>query len=181
MAGKKPIFSAQDALALAGAVCISLLAIFLFSRVGELRNMGYFGVFFISLISSATVFVPMPGFAVVFAMGAFLNPLLVGIAAGIGSGLGETTGYLAGFAGHDAVMRTKLFRQHKEGIEKYGPLAIFALAFVPNPVFDIAGVASGAIKMPLWKFLIATILGKTARYILLAYAGGIAYGFWQWG
>jgi len=33
----------------------------------------------------------------------------------------------------------------------------------------------------LWKFLIATILGKTARYILLAYAGGIAYGYWQWG
>lgn len=178
---KKPLFSNQDALAIAGAIVISLLAMFLFSRLGELRHLGYAGVFFISLISSATVFVPLPGFAIVFAMGAFLNPVLVGIAAGVGSGLGEITGYLAGFAGHDAVMRTHTFHQHKKGIEKYGPLAIFALAFVPNPVFDIAGVASGAIKMPLWQFLAATILGKTARFILLAMLGGYAYGFWQWG
>jgi len=181
MAREAPIFSRKDALALAGAVCISLLAMYLFSRVQGLQDWGYAGVFFISLVSSATVFVPMPGFAIVFAMGAFLNPVLVGIAAGVGSGIGELTGYLAGFAGHDAVQRTRIFRQHKEGIEKYGPLAIFALAFVPNPMFDVAGVAAGAIKMPLWKFLLATIAGKTLRYILLAYAGGIAYGFWQWG
>ncbi|MCX6771622.1 MAG: VTT domain-containing protein [Candidatus Micrarchaeota archaeon] len=178
---KKPLFSRQDAFALVGAICISLLAIILFTRVGELRHMGYIGVFFISLISSATVFVPLPGFAIVFAMGAFLNPVLVGIAAGIGSGLGEITGYLAGFAGHDAVMGTKLFRQHKRGIEKYGSLAIFALAFIPNPAFDVAGIAAGATRMPLWKFALATIAGKTLRFVLLAYLGGYAYGFWQWG
>ena len=177
---KKPLFSRQDALALAGAVLISLLALLLFSRVGELRHMGYLGIFIVSLISSATIFLPLPGFAVVFGMGAFLNPVLVGIVAGTGSGLGEITGYLAGFAGHDAMMKTKLFRQHKRDIEKYGPLAIFALAFVPNPVFDLAGMASGAIKMPLWQFLLATIAGKTLRFILLAYAGGIAFGYWQW-
>jgi membrane protein YqaA with SNARE-associated domain len=77
-------------------------------------------------------------------------------------------------------MRTKLFRQHKTGIEKYGPLGIFALAFVPNPIFDVAGVAAGAIKMPVWKFALAAICGKVLRYVLLAYAGGFAYGFWQW-
>jgi len=181
MPTKKPLFSRQDAFALVGAICISLLAIILFTRVGELRHLGYFGVFLISLVSSATVFVPLPGFAVVFAMGAFLNPLLVGIAAGVGSGIGEITGYLVGFAGHDAAMGTKLFRRHKREIEKYGPLAIFALAFVPNPAFDVAGIAAGAIKMPIWKFALATIAGKTLRFILLAYAGGIAYGFWQWG
>ena len=178
---KKPLFSRQDALALIGAICISIVAMFLFSRVGELRHLGYFGVFLISLLSSATIFLPLPGFAVAFAMGAFLNPVLVGIAAGVGAGIGETTGYLAGFAGHDAMMRTGVFRRHKQDIEKYGPLAIFVLAFVPNPVFDLAGMAAGAIRMPLWKFVIATIAGKTLRFILLAYAGGIAYGFWQWG
>ena len=177
---KKPLFTSHDALALAGAVCISLLAMFLFSRVQGVQDWGYLGVFIISLVSSATVFVPMPGFAIVFAMGAFLSPVLVGIAAGIGSGIGELTGYLAGFAGHDAVQRTRIFRKHMEGIVKYGPFAVFALAFVPNPVFDIAGVTAGAIKMPLWQFLAATILGKSARYILLAMLGGYAYGFWHW-
>jgi len=180
MAAKKQLFSRQDALALAGAALISLLAIILFSKIGELRHLGYAGVFFISLISSATVFLPLPGFAVVFAMGAYLNPVLLGIAAGLGSGIGEISGYLVGYAGHDAAMGTRLFRQHKRGIEKYGVLAIFALAFVPNPAFDVAGIAAGAIKMPLWKFVLATCAGKILRYILLAYAGGIAYGAWQW-
>jgi membrane protein YqaA with SNARE-associated domain len=180
MEKEKPLFCASNLLSLLGAIAISLIAIFLFSKVGALRDMGYLGVFFISLISSATIFIPLPGFAIVFAMGAFLNPLGVGIAAGLGSGIGEISGYLAGFAGHDAVMRTKLFRQHKHGIEKYGPAGIFVLAFVPNPIFDVAGVAAGAIKMPVWKFALAAVAGKVLRYVLLAYLGGYAYGFWHW-
>jgi membrane protein YqaA with SNARE-associated domain len=180
MTWKPPLLSRQNLLSLSCAVAISLLAILLFSRIGPLRDMGYAGVFFISLISSATVFVPLPGFAVVFAMGAFLNPLFVGIAAGVGSGLGEISGYLAGFAGHDAVTKTQVFRHHKKGIVKYGPVGIFALAFVPNPIFDVAGIAAGAIKMPMWQFVLATVAGKVLRYVLLAYAGGYAHGAWQW-
>lgn len=173
---RPPLFTAKDALSLLAAIAISLGAIYAFSHIGPLRELGYPGIFVISLISSATILLPMPGFAVVFAMGAYLNPVLVGIAAGLGSGIGEVSGYLAGFAGHDAVQRTRLYSQHKRGLEKYGPLGIFVLAFVPNPAFDIAGIAAGAIKMPIWQFLAATIAGKCARYILVAYAGGAAAG-----
>jgi membrane protein YqaA with SNARE-associated domain len=177
MAGETPIFSRKDALALAGAMCISLLAMYLFTRVQPSQEWGYAGVFLVSLLSSATIFVPLPGFALVFAMGAFLNPVLVGIVAGIGSGIGELSGYLAGAAGHNAVERTRLFRDHRKGVAKYGPLAIFFLAFIPNPAFDIAGIAAGAIRMPPWLFLLATAAGKTLRYIIVAYAGGAAAGF----
>ncbi|MCX8195412.1 MAG: hypothetical protein N3G22_04905, partial [Candidatus Micrarchaeota archaeon] len=72
---EEPIFTAKNALSLVGAVAISILALALFSKVESLRSMGYIGVFLISLISSATVLFPLPGFAVVFAMGAFLNPV----------------------------------------------------------------------------------------------------------
>jgi len=168
------LFGRDSLFSLAGAVAITLIAIYSFSQFHFLRQLGYPGIFLISLISSATVFVPLPGFAVVFAMGAYLNPLLVGIAAGLGSGIGEISGYLAGYAGHGAVERTRIFRSHKKQIEKYGAPAIFLLAFLPNPIFDVAGVASGAIKMPMWKFLLATVCGKILRYILLAYAGGAA-------
>lgn len=170
-------FTRQDMLSLISAIVISLVAIYLFSQVSLLRGMGYTGVFLISLISSATVLVPLPGFAVVFAMGASLNPILVGIAAGLGSGIGEISGYLIGFAGHDAVMRTKIYRRHKKHIEKGGPIAIFVLAFLPNPIFDIAGIAAGAIKMPVWKFLLATCAGKILRFIALAYMGSYAGAF----
>ena len=173
---KKPLFSCKNALSLAGAITITAAAVFLFSKVEFLQQFGYMGIFLISLISSATVFIPLPGFAVVFAMGAVLNPVLVGIVAGLGSGIGELSGYLAGFAGHSAVTRTKLFMAHKEQIGKKGPLAIFLLAFFPNPVFDVAGVAAGAIKMPVLKFLLAAVAGKIARYIIVAQIGGFALG-----
>jgi len=168
------LFSKDNLLSLAGAIAISALAVFLFSQVEAFRQMGYAGIFLISLISSATVLLPLPGFAVVFAMGAYLNPLFVGIAAGAGSGIGEISGYLAGYAGRGAATRTRIYRSHKEQISKYGPFAIFALAFIPNPLFDIAGIVSGAIKMPMWQFLLSACAGKILRYILVAYAGGLA-------
>ena len=180
MAGKKtgrPLLGRENAISLASAVAITAAAIYLFSRVPALQQLGYPGVFLISLISSATVFIPLPGFAVVFAMGRILDPTLVGIAAGLGSGIGEISGYLAGYAGHDALMRTGVYKSHKKQIQKYGAPAIFVLAFLPNPLFDVAGVVSGAIKMPWWQFLAATTAGKVLRYVLLAHIGGASAAF----
>ena len=56
-------------------------------------------------------------------------------------------------------------------IDKYGIWAIFALALIPNPLFDIAGLAAGAAGIAWWKFLIAAGIGKTIRAIAFAYIG----------
>jgi membrane protein YqaA with SNARE-associated domain len=48
--------------------------------------------------------------------------------------------------------------------------AIFMFALIPNPIFDAAGAISGALKMPLWQFLVAAGLGKTLRMLVGAYA-----------
>jgi len=48
---------------------------------------------------------------------------------------------------------------------------IVALAFIPNPLFDLAGMASGALKLPLWKFLLACVIGKILKMLMFAYAG----------
>jgi membrane protein YqaA with SNARE-associated domain len=174
-AASPPLFTAKDALSLLAAIAITAICFFAFSHAqGLVQEWGYAGVFIISLLSSATVFLPLPGFAVVAAASAYLNPLLLGVAAGLGSGLGEITGYLAGFSGHDAIGRTKLFAQHKKLLAGYGPFAIFFLSFFPNPIFDIAGLAAGAMKMPMWKFLAATLAGKILRYVLFAYFSGAA-------
>ena len=177
--GKKSSFpfTKEDAISFAFAIAITACALYLSTKILRLSMLGYAGVFLISLISSATVFIPVPGFAIVIALARSLNPVLLGIAAGIGSGIGELSGYLLGYAGHDAVMKTKMFRSHKKQVEKYGMAAIFVLAFLPNPLFDLAGIASGAIKMHWWKFLFATIAGKMLRFILLAYLGLWASGW----
>jgi len=45
------------------------------------------------------------------------------------------------------------------------------LALIPNPFFDLAGMAAGMLKMPLPKFLIACLLGKIIKMWIFAYAG----------
>ena len=56
-------------------------------------------------------------------------------------------------------------------MKRWGPLAVFVLAFIPNPAFDIAGITAGALHMPVWQFLLAAWLGKSLRFILLAALG----------
>ncbi len=175
--GQAPLFTRKNALALFFALAMAAGAAVLFHQFAFLQNIGYAEIFAVSLLSSATILLPLPGFALVFAAAPYLNPFLLGIAAGLGSGLGEISGYLVGFAGHNAVERTRIFRSHKKQIKKYGAPSVFILALIPNPAFDMAGIAAGAMKMRWWEFLAATVGGKTIRYILLAYAGNFSAGW----
>jgi membrane protein YqaA with SNARE-associated domain len=157
--------------ALLAALAFTILAVLAIPYMGEFAKYGYLGAFLVSLISSATVILPVPGFAIVFALAGVLDPLTLGIVAGLGAGLGEITGYLAGFSGSGMVEKSKFYKGHKKEIEKGGPLLIFFLALIPNPAFDVAGIAAGSIRMPAWQFLFATCAGKIIRFVIIAETG----------
>ena len=159
----------KGVLEIAFAVLVIVLIVAFSDRIVELQEYGYAGVFVISLLSAATIFIPAPGWAAVIAMGGVLNPYLVGIVAGIGSGIGELTGYIVGNGARE--LSDANFGKYKELIKKYGAGAVFVLAFIPNPLFDIAGLVAGALKIKIWKFLLACILGRILRYIILAHIG----------
>jgi membrane protein DedA with SNARE-associated domain len=132
---------------------------------------GYPGIFLIALLANATVFVPAPGVAVVFAMGSIFNPLGVALAAGTGGAIGELTGYLAGFSGQAVVERMDVFSKINPWIQKYSGWTILVLAAVPNPFFDIAGIAAGIAKMPLRRFLLFCWMGQLIKMAMFAFAG----------
>lgn len=140
-------------------------------RVESFAQFGYFGAFLIMLIANATVILPAPGVAVVFAMGGLLNPLGVALAAGAGGTLGEMTGYLAGYGGQAAVENTQVYNRILPWVQKYGAWVILVLSAIPNPFFDIAGIAAGISKIPLWKFLLACWVGQTIKMSMFAFAG----------
>ncbi len=158
---------------------LSLLAVvglsaFIFSirnQVESFAAYGYPGVFLIALLSNATVLLPAPGVAVIFAMGSIFHPLGVGLAAAMGGALGELSGYLAGFSGQAIVERMDIYERIHPWVEKYGTLAILILAAVPNPFFDLAGIAAGVTKIPLLQFLLACWVGQTIKMTAFAYAG----------
>lgn len=132
---------------------------------------GYPGIFAIALLTNATVLLPAPGVAVVYAMGAVFNPLWVAVAAGTGGALGELSGYLAGFSGQAVVERNELYRRVLPWVHRYGPWAILMLAAIPNPFFDTAGIIAGITKMPVWSFLLACWGGQLIKMGMFAFAG----------
>jgi len=156
-------------LVIVGGLTIALF--FLRDHIQGLASLGYLGAFLATLASSATILVPIPGIALVFVLGNIWNPLAIGLVSGLGSGLGELTGYAAGYSGRELFQGNRLYSRIADWMERRAAVLIFVFAFVPNPVFDIVGFAAGALRYPVSKFLFFCLLGKTARCILVAYAG----------
>jgi len=150
------------------------LTIFLYlnrEKVRELESFGYPGIFLVSLLANATLILPVPGVLFTSAMGAVFNPFWVAVAAGSGAALGELSGYLAGFSGQGIVEKTKWSEKFERWMRKYGPITILVLSFVPNPIFDVAGITAGILKMPLWQFLLFSWIGKVLKMLVFSYGG----------
>lgn len=140
-------------------------------RVAEFEQFGYAGIFLIALLANATVLLPAPGVAIIYAMGAVFNPFWVGLAAGTGGALGELSGFLAGFSGQAVIERADIYTRIHPWVEKYGGWAILVLSAIPNPFFDVAGIAAGIVKMPIRTFLLFTWVGQIIKMTLFAVAG----------
>ena len=159
-------------LALAFAIAIIAAVPFLPIKWHELKGYGYLGIFIVNVIGSASLFFPVPGLAVAFVGGGVdLNPFLVALLGAAGSTLGETTGWLAGWGGQVVVEKNKRYAQIESWMRRYGDITVFVMAAIPNPLFDVAGLASGSLRYPLWRFLGAAFLGKLVKYTLVSLLG----------
>lgn len=169
---KKTGINVARILAFIFVIAITVYILFLpEDEAARLESYGYAGIFLISILANATVLIPAPGLVIVFSMGAKFSPLLVGLAAGAGATLGELSGYLAGFSGQAIIEDRGRYNQMVRWMEKNGPLTISLLAFIPNPLFDLAGMVAGALKMPVFKFLLYALVGKVIKMVIFAYAG----------
>jgi len=149
--------------------------IYFFRRqLPELARYGYAGVFMITLIANATVFVPIPGVMIVFALGGVFQPWVTAIFAGLGGATGELSGYLLGFSGQGLAERSATYQRLLEWMgknQKFRDLAVLALAAIPNPIFDLAGIAAGTLKVPIYRFWFFCSIGSIIKYMIFGYAG----------
>ena len=138
---------------------------------------GYLGIFFISLIGSMSIFIPIPYTIVIFTMGGLpgFEPLWIAIVAGLGSSVGEFSGYLIGASG-----RLAISQKNKKKIDflmklfkRFGPLAIFLFALTPLPD-DLLFIPLGVMHYhPILAFIPA-FLGKFLSSLIIAYAGRLS-------
>jgi len=144
-------------------------------RIEALQGYSYLGVFFISVLLNATIVLPAGNFLVLATMGAVLpSATLVGLVGGLGAAVGELTGYAAGYSGQAIITRQKVYARLKGWVARWGMLTIFILSVVPF-VFDLAGIAAGVMRFPLWKFFIACWLGRTILYLVIAWGGALGW------
>ena len=139
---------------------------------------GYFGVFFISLVGSLSIIIPVPYTLVIYVMGTVLDPILVAIASGFGSAVGEFSGYALGYYGRAVISEE---RQRKmdfmvKVFDRYGFFAIFFFALTPLPD-DLLFIPLGIMRYKFVKAFIPSFLGKLLMSFILAYSGYLSIGF----
>jgi len=140
----------------------------------RLGALGYIGVFLITLISNATIVVPIPYFGLVAALSPGLSMVGVGIAGALGSVIGESVSFFVGRSGRGVVEQTRFYRWVQRQLEHpwRAFVVLFALSAPPNPAFDVAGLTAGAMGLPYWIFLSAVFLARLVRFGIVAFFGG---------
>jgi len=151
------------------------VVLFLFQdKIEILGDLGYLGVFLVSLIANATIILPMPSLVIILPLVTFLNPLYVGLVAAAGGTLGEMTAYLAGYSGRGIWNDNPNYLKAVAWLKKWGIWVVFIVSATPLPM-DIMGLAAGNLRFPAWQYFIACVPGKIIKYLSLAYAA-----FWGW-
>lgn len=168
-------------LGIVGIVATLLMAmavIYYWEWVRALEGYGYLGAFFISILGGATIIIPVPMLAVVFALGGVMKyTWLVGLAAGLGETLGALTIYITGHGAGTAIYSSKHGRlqaayERLMGLmERRGSVTLFLLSAVINPFFYPAALAAGATEFGIRRYFIICFIGKTIKGMTVVYAG----------
>lgn len=151
-----------DVIALIIFIFVSWLAWKLKDVLKEWMPLTLIGLLLICFVMNSTVLLPSSSLLVVLEYSYVLNPISVIMVGTIGASLGELTGYMVGAEGTSLVRRFKKvsnltkFREHSF-------LWVMLFAFIPFPVFDVAGIMAGSIRMNPFKFLLASFIGKAVK------------------
>lgn len=157
---------------------MAVAVVYFWEFVRGLEGYGYFGAFVISILGGATIIVPVPMLAVVFALGGVMKyPVFVGVAAGLGETLGALTIYMTGYGGgavfaNSSHSRVRAFYSRlMYWMELRGSLILFVLSAVLNPFFYPAALAAGALRFGIRRYFLICLAGKTIKGMTVAFAG----------
>ncbi len=169
------------ALAAIAVFAVSVAVAFIALDLGEddiTGGWGYPMLWIISGLRASSVLLPIPGSGLTIAAGAIMDPLwgipvpiAVGVTAGSAESLGEFTGYWAGVNGGKLMEGRRIYELIRKWIQKAPFPTMVVMSFAPSPLFDVAGLAAGAARVPIRIFYPAILIGKIGRGILMGATG----------
>jgi undecaprenyl-diphosphatase len=129
---------------------------------------GEIGLFIVAFVESSVF--PIPPDIVLISLG-LINPnlsLLYALISTIGSVLGGVAGYYIGLKGGrrvaERLFSKKVLDKVDNYFKEYGSWAVLIAAFSPIP-YKVFTITSGIAKLNLKKFIIASIIGRGARFV----------------
>jgi len=160
-------------ISLAVTIALSLFILQHRSYIEEIAEWGYFGCFFINVLTNGTFILPGFGIVITFTLGGVLNPAIVGAVAGIGEAIGAIGAYLTGYAGRGLLRdsNSNLYLRFSNIVDRHGSKAIFFVSAVLTPFFYPFAVFLGMARFGWVRFFLATWAGRTAKSMVIAYLG----------
>ena len=153
------------------------VVIFIFrDSLQDVSNISYLGLFALCFLANATVLFPAPSLMIAASCALILNPWLVAVVASLGSTFGELVGYVFGNVSNDLSTNFNKIMDKVTSKVRSPVLIVFVFALLPLPLFDVAGIYSGGIKMNLLKFFLSCFAGKLIK--MLVYVR--AYDILEW-
>ena len=155
---------------------MAVAVVYFWEFVRALEGYGYLGAFLISILGGATIIVPVPMLAVVFALGGVLTPYWVGLVAGLGETLGALIIYMTGHGAGTALFSSEgrlqgAYLRVMRLMERRGSLTLFLLSAILNPFFYPAALAAGASRFGMRRYFLICFAGKTIKGFTVAYTG----------
>ncbi len=146
-------------------------------------HFGVFGLFFVSIVDSSFVPLPLPGVTdimIIVLAAQHTNWLLLVALATAGSALGGYFSYQVGHSGGLAFLEKnippRIFKRVCNWMENHAILAVALPAILPPPMpLSPFVLAAGALKMSKRKFLTTFTVSRAARHVVAAWLG-IHYG-----
>ncbi|MCS5708387.1 DedA family protein [Candidatus Berkiella cookevillensis] len=94
----------------------------------------------------------------------------------IASVMGGVLGYLIGYFAFETIHHSFIvefgyeakYQQVVNWFDRHGWLAIAVAGSITPIPYKLFTIAAGAVKMPLWSFVIASMIGRASRFFLVA-------------
>jgi uncharacterized membrane protein YdjX (TVP38/TMEM64 family) len=149
------------------SVAIIATAVWIRPELINMGGWGYFGAFLINAISTATILLPAPGFAVIFAVADQYDPVFLGIATGLGGATGSLTAYRVGSQGRRFIKRGRIHSFLANMMEQFGGSVLFLFSFIFFMPADIASIIAGSTKYPIKRYFLYVSAGHVLKMVLI--------------
>jgi len=156
-----------------------------------LLSFGLVGLFFVSVVDSSFVPLPVPGMTdimIILFAAQKTNVILLVLVATVGSAIGGYLSYKVGHSGGLAFIEKRtpprVYKKVTGWMENHAILAVAVPAILPPPMpLSPFVLAAGALKMSERKFMITFTTSRMARHAIAAWLG-VIYGkpvlrFWR--